>query len=219
MRRQPNLLSDCNGGARTLNTEKGRTMGLFRTTKRTLVVDIAALLKAKGARGRAAPRQQLQVLRSLSRLVQRENMNVTAVLAGPLLNKAPHNKKLDGVRVRYAKSDDKLNSQLRKALAQAGDAGVLVTEDVELENKVIRTGRDTLRISTFRKLLDDGNEPLSNQGGSTNRGNHRSRNNRRDRDRTPRPQGKSARPKKDRPDKERKKQAEDEISQMIDLVE
>ncbi len=192
-------------------------MGLFGTTKRTMVVDLAAVLKAKGARGHAQPRQQLQVLRSLSRLVQREKMNVTAVLVGKPLNKAPHNKKLDGVRVRYAKTDDKLNRQLRKALAQAGDMGVLVTEDVAIEKKVIRSGKDTLRVSTFRKLLDDGNEPVSSQGGG-NRGNNRNnRNNRRDRG--PRQDRKNDRPQNDRPKADKKAQEQDEISQMIDLVE
>ena len=189
-------------------------MGLFGTTKRTLVVDLAAVLKAKGSRGHAAPRQQLQVLRSLSRLVQREKMNITAVLVGKPLNKAPHNKKLDGVRVRYAKADNKLNNQLRKALDQAGRHGVLVTEDVAIEKKVIRSGKDTLRVSTFRKLLDDGNEPLNNQGGG-NRGNNR--NNRRDRG--PRPDRKNDRPKKERSQADKKSQEQDEISQMIDLVE
>ena len=98
-------------------------MGLFGTKKRTLVVDLAAVLKAKGARGHAAPRQQLQVLRSLSRLVQREKMNVTAVLVGSPLNKAPHNKTFNGVRVRYAKSDEKLDQELVRALKQAGNSG------------------------------------------------------------------------------------------------
>lgn len=187
-------------------------MGLFGTTKRTLVVDLAAVLKAKGARGRAAPRQQMQILRSLSRLVQREKMNVTAVLIGKPLNKAPHNKKFDGVRVRYAKFDEKLNGELLRALSQAGGAGVLVTEDVALEKKVIRSGKDTLRVSTFRKLLDDGNEPLSDQGGGSRGENRNNRNNRRDR--SPRQNRKKPQPKA-----EKKAQVEDEISQMIDLVE
>ena len=187
-------------------------MGLFGTTKRTLVVDLAAVLKAKGARGRAAPRQQLQILRSLSRLVQREKMNVTAVLVGKPLNKAPHNKKFDGVRVRYAKSDEKLTKELRKALKQAGDNGVLVTEDVALEKKVIRSGKETLRVSTFRKLLDDGNESL-NDSSNGPRGNRNNRNNNR-RDRDPRQDRNNDRPKADK-----KVQEQDEISQMIDLVE
>jgi hypothetical protein len=189
-------------------------MGLFGTTKRTLVVDLAAVLKAKGVRGHAQPRQQLQVLRSLSRLVQREKMKVTAVLVGKPLNKAPHNKVFDHVRVRYAKSDDQLNKQLLNGLTQAGASAVLVTEDVALEKKVIRAGKDTLRVSTFRKLLDDGNEPINNQGA----GNRNNRNNNR-RDRGPRPDRKNDHPKKKQPPVDRKSQAQDEISQMIDLVE
>jgi len=189
-------------------------MGLFGTTKRTMVVDLAAVLKAKGVRGRAQPRQQLQVLRSLSRLVQREKVNVTAVLVGKPLNKAPHNKVFDHVRVRYAKSDDELNKQLIAGVSQAGASAVLVTEDVALEKKVIRTGKDTLRVSTFRKLLDDGNEPISNQGG----GNPNNRNNNR-RDRGPRPDRKNDQSKSDRQKTDRKAQEKDEISQMIDLVE
>ena len=193
-------------------------MGLFGTKKRTLVVDLAAVLKAKGARGRAAPRQQLQVLRSLSRLVQREKMNVTAVLVGSPLNKAPHNKLLDGVRVRYAASDDKLNQELKRALKQAGENGVLVTEDVAVEKKVIAAGKDTLRVSTFRKLLDDGNEPLNDQKGNQrggNRSNRSNRNNRNDR----RDRGPRSDQKKDRSSARKKSRDEDEISQMIDLVD
>ncbi len=199
-------------------------MGLFGTTKRTMVVDLAAVLKAKGARGRAAPRQQLQVLRSLSRLVQREKMNVTAVLIGSPLNKAPHNKKLDGVRVRYAKSDEKLTKELIRALKQAGNMGVLVTTNVALEKKVIRSGKDTLRVSTFCKLLDDGNEQLNDQGNGSrgdnrndrdNRNNRNNRNNNNRRDRGPRPERKNDRPQQ----ADTKSRDEDEISQMIDLVE
>ena len=95
-------------------------MGLFGSKTCILVVDTAAVLKAKGVRGRAAPRQQLQILRSLSRLTQREKLKVTAVLVGEPLDKAPHNKVYEGVRIRYAKSDDLLDQELLKALKQAG---------------------------------------------------------------------------------------------------
>ncbi len=193
-------------------------MGLFGKSKRTMVVSIDALLASKGVRGNVAPRQQLQVLRALSRVVQREKVNVTAVIAGKPLNKAPHNKKFDHVRVRYAKTNDKIGSQLIKALKQAGSAGVLVTEDPALEKKVIRGGSDTLRIFTFRKLLDDGNDNAGGQnaGGNRDRNSGGRNNNRRDRDRDrgPRPERKQQ-----RQPKPAKKQPDDEISQMIDLVD
>jgi hypothetical protein len=198
-------------------------MGLFGTAKSVLVVDTAAVLRTKGMRGRVAPRQQIQLLRALSRFVQREKLNVTAVLVGDPLDKAPHNKVFDHVRVRYTKSEETLNKELCKALSQAGSAGVLVTEDVALENRVLRAGKATLRVSTFRKLLDDGVEQNENNGGNNNR----PQNNRRDRgrDRGPRPNRNNNNPQQQqsRPPaneaEEQRGSGDDTISQMIDLVE
>ncbi|HNX52804.1 MAG TPA: hypothetical protein PLD51_00720 [Pontiellaceae bacterium] len=198
-------------------------MGLFGKVKSVLVVDTAAVLKTKGVRGRAAPRQQLQILRSLSRFVQRENLKVIAVLAGDPLDKAPHNKVFEGVRVRYAKSEEALDKELLKALKQAGSAGVLVTDEVALETRVLRAGGSILRVSTFRKLLDDGIEQNESDRGNNN--NNRPQRNRRDRDRDrgPRPpnrnnnQQQQQRPQAD--ETEEQNSGEDTISQMIDLVE
>ena len=194
-------------------------MGLFGTSRRTMVVSIDAMLKSKGIRDQIAPRQHLQVLRSLSRVVRREKLNVTAVIAGNPLNKAPHNKKFDGVRVRYAKTADKISAELMKALKQAGSAGVLVTEDMDLEKKALRSGADTLRTSTFRKLLDDSGDAGGGQNSGGNRGrsnNPRRKNSGRDRDRSKkRPEGKKQRPAKT----ETRNQEKDEISQMIDLID
>ena len=203
-------------------------MGLFGKTKSVLVVDTAAVLKTKGVRGRAAPRQQLQILRALSRFVQREKVNVTAVLVGAPLDKAPHNRVFEGVRVRYAKSEEMLNKELLKALRQAGSTGVLVIEDVAFETRVIRSGGSTLRVSTFRKLLDDGNEQNENGGGNGNNNNRPQRNNRRDRDRDrgPRPNRNNNPQQQQQPRRpveeeveEQRSSSDDTISQMIDLVE
>jgi hypothetical protein len=201
-------------------------MGLFGTAKSVLVVDTAAVLKTKGVRGRAAPRQQLQLLRALSRIVQRENLKVTAVLVGAPLDKAPHNKVFDHVRVRYVQSEEGVTKELLSALKQAGSAGVLVIEDVALEARVIKSGGTTLRVSTFRKLLDDGGEPQ--EGGGNN--NRPPRNNRRDRNRGPRQSrgGNNAPQQQQQPRQQPEKAAREEprgnggddaISQMIDLVE
>jgi len=207
-------------------------MGLFGSKKSVLVVDTSAVLKAKGVRGRAAPRQQLQILRSLSRLTQREKLNVTAVLVGEPLDKAQHNKVFEGVRVRYAKTEEDLDQELIKALKQAGSSGVLITENVPLETRVLRSGGNTLRVSTFRKMLDDGSEPVENRDGNRDgnrEGNRdgnrppRDRGDRSRRDRGPRRNGGGQRPpQQQRPEEtERERQSEDNdtISQMIDLVE
>lgn len=191
-------------------------MGLFGIAKATLVVDIDAVLKAKGVRGNIAPRQQLQILRSLTRFVQRENLKVTAVLVGSPLNKAPHNKVFDGVRVRYAQSNDQLNRELLKALTQAGLAGVLVTEDPALEKSAARARKQTLRISTFRKVIDDGNDTEGNGGNGGNGGGAPRRDRKPRRDRNPRPPRKKQPPKEDASSEQKR---EDAISQMIDLVD
>lgn len=195
-------------------------MGLFGTVKSVLVVDTAAVLKTKGVRGRAAPRQQLQLLRSLSRIVQREKLKVTAVLVGSPLDKAPHNKVFEGVRVRYAKTEEFLTRELLKALKQTGSAGVMVTEDPALEKRILKSGGITLRVSTFRKLIEDGNEQNENSGG----GNRPQRNDRRNRGPRQNRGGNQQQNKQqqtrpaDEPTEERSS-GNDAISQMIDLVE
>lgn len=189
-------------------------MGLF-TAKPVLVVDGTALLKARGVRGNAAPRQQLQILRTLSRTAQRENLKITAVFSGKPLDKAPHNKVVDGVRTRYAKTDDGLRKELKKALSQAGSCGVLVTEDPEFE-KQVSGGNNTLRISTFRKMLDEGGDNAPSGGGRK-----RSRNNNR-KPRNNKENRKSGGKKKNSDgggQKQSKKKDDDPISQMIDLVD
>ncbi|MBM4153088.1 MAG: hypothetical protein FJ220_06170 [Kiritimatiellaceae bacterium] len=219
-------------------------MGLFGKTKSVLVVDTAAVLKTKGMRGGASPRQQLQLLRALSRFVQREKLNATAVLVGAPLDKAPHNQIFEDVRVRYAQSDAVLEKELIASLKQAGSGGVLVTEDVALENRLIRNGSSTLRVSTFRKLLDEVNEPGESNGGGNPANNNRppQRNNprrERDRDRGPRqpnrnPNAQQPRPQQQQQQQQQQPRAEgeqvvveerknsngnDAISQMIDLVD
>ncbi|MGE4489913.1 MAG: hypothetical protein AB7E95_10270 [Kiritimatiellales bacterium] len=193
-------------------------MGLFATAKPVLVVDLDAVLKTKGVRGRAAPRQQLQILRSLSRFVQREKIKVTAVMAGSPLDKAPHNKVFEGVRVRYAKSAEVMGRELARALKQAGSAGVMVTEDAVLEKKVLSSGGTTLRLSTFRKLIDDGMDQSSGGGnnGGNSGGNNRQGGRRPRRKKNPHPQQQpNAAPKEEKENSG----GNDAISQMIDLVD
>jgi hypothetical protein len=200
-------------------------MGLF-TAKPVLVVDGTALLEAKGVRGSAAPRQQLQLLRALVRTAERENLSITVVFSGRPLDKAPHNKVVEGVRTRYAKTDAAVTKELKKALTQAGPCGVLVLEDAALETKVRRGGNDTLRISTFRKILDESGDQAFSGGGSKGGGDgakRRPRNNRQERkpQRDNRPRGKKGGGRKqERPPQNEKPQTEqDAISQMIDLVD
>ncbi|MFA5687698.1 MAG: hypothetical protein WC959_00880 [Kiritimatiellales bacterium] len=200
-------------------------MGLFGTAKPVLVVDVDTILKSKGVRGRAAPRQQLQILRMLSRLVQREKIKVIAAMTGKPLDKAPHNRIFDGVRVRYAGDEAKMTKELLRALRQAGSTGVLVTENIELENKIIRAGGKTLRVSTFRKLIDDTEQQSGN--GKNNGGNNENNRNYRNQRRNKKNRNSSASgaqpqqqwSKTDEEDNGGNNNGSDPISQMIDLVD
>jgi hypothetical protein len=194
-------------------------MGLFGKTKQTLVVDMTAVQKSKGMRGNPAPRQQLQILRSLSRIVQREKVNMTAVIVGKPLNKAPNNRKFDGVRIRYVKTEDKLANALLKAVKQAGCAGVLVAENEEIEKKALKSGMDTLRVSTFRKLMDEHGDQGSSQNNGRDRNNGRNNGRKNNRDRSDRPDRKKQKQKQKPSKQETRNKEQDEISQMIDLVD
>ena len=194
-------------------------MGLFNA-KPVLVVDATAVLRTKGVRGRPAPRQQLQILRTFSRLVQRENVRVTAVLSGKPLDKAPHNKVSEGVRVRYAKSDENVGKELLKAVKASGTCGVLVTDDISLEKRVLRDAGSTLRISTFRKLLDDaGDASFSGNGGGDNGGGQRSGGRRPQRRKKNPPKQQQQKAQKPAQPKGDKNDGNDAISQMIDLID
>ncbi len=190
-------------------------MGLFGTDKPTLVVDGDTVLKSRGIRGNAAPRQQLQLLRMLSRTGEREGLQITAVLTGKPLDKAPNNRKTDGVRVHYTGKNTDLAKDLFKAWKRAGSGGVAVTDDVELEQRVQRAGGATLRVSTFRKLLEEGGDTPSNGGHDKKRSRSKGRRSNRRRD-----GNNSSKPaQKKQPEKKKEPNRDDAISQMIDLVE
>lgn len=206
-------------------------MGLISKTKQVLVVDVDALLRSRGLRGKAAPRQQLQALRALGRLAQREALGVTAVMSGNELEKAPHNRVVEGVRARYAATAATMPAELIKGLRQAGARGVAVTDDPELEKKVAARGTDVLRISTFRKLLDEGGDSGGPGGGPKN-GNAENKGGKDRGGSEPRGEGKRRpRRRRNKPQQQpqQKQQAddargqgnseEDAIRQMIDLID
>jgi hypothetical protein len=105
--------------------------------------------------------------------------------------------------------------ELLKALKQAGSSGILVTDNIELEKKVRQGGGATLRISTFRKLLDDSNESLS---GNNNGGNGGGRSNGR-RPRRRKPAAKTQNSSVPAENARNENSNADTISQMIDLVD
>lgn len=136
-------------------------MGLFKvfsgfgSSRGTVVVDASDLLEAQGVK-RAVPRDQLRILRRLSRYAKKEQVEVIAVLQGKPLRKAPDRKKFEGVTVRYAANRDKV-IKLIVALSKKGKAAVVISGSEDVETKVIGKG-DCMRSSTFMKAFEGDGE-------------------------------------------------------------
>jgi hypothetical protein len=174
-------------------------------------VDTDALLNMQGNNNRATPRDQLRILRRLSRLGKKENLAIIAVLVGKPLNKAPEGALFEDVRVRYAKNKTKLEKLLLK---RAGSAGTVVTSSPEAEKKLLRRKVNCLRAETFNKVLDsDGENP--NPQNNRRKSGGRSRRSGGGRKAPDKPQNNSA---PSRKQESGNGQEDDVINDLIDLI-
>ncbi|MDH3981577.1 MAG: hypothetical protein OES84_01610 [Kiritimatiellaceae bacterium] len=193
---------------------------LFKPAKTVLVVDAVSLNEAMGQKGKIPPRNQLQVLRRLSRFSQREKIKVVAVLTGTPLNKAPAGKKFEEVTVIYSKSADVHAKFIAKTVRSKGSSAVLVSGNAAAE-KLAGSGVTKLRVSTFRKAFDTGGDSDSGNDRSEGGGNNRQRGNRPQR-RRPQKQNNNknkgnSEPKEERPPKVASEA--DAINELIDLID
>ncbi len=159
-------------------------MGLFSfKASKTVVVDGVSLNEALGMKGKISPRNQLQLLRRLSRFAQREKLAMVVVLAGSPLNKAPAGKKFDGIKVIYSKSLAAHAKYTVKAARSKGSGAILVSGNSAVE-KIAGSGIKTMRMSTFRKAFDIGGNEITGSdrpergGGERNRSPRRRQQNR-----------------------------------------
>ncbi len=189
-------------------------MGLFNLFKpaTVLVIDGLSLNESMGMKGKAAPRNQLQLLRRLARFAQREKVGMVVVLSGTPLNKAPAGKKFEGITVVYSKSPEVHAKYLAKAAKAKGAGAILVSGNAAAE-KIAGKGVKKMRISTFRKAFDVGGE---NEAPERSEG--RGRNNRPQRRRPQKQKGGDNAPKKERQPQKEMSEA-DAINELIDLVD
>ena len=189
-------------------------MGLFnlmRPSRKVVVIDTVALNESLGQKGKVPPRNQLQLLRRLSRFAQREKLTLVAVLTGSILNKAPAGKKFEGITILYSKSIEQHARYLARVAASRG--GVLVSGNAAAE-KIFGRPIASMHISTFRKAFDTGGEGEVQERSENprNRGN-------RSRRRQPPRQTPSAAPQTERERPPREMSDADAINELIDLVD
>jgi len=148
---------------------------LFKSKKKIIVVDGVSLSEAMGMKGDVPPRNQLQLLRRLSRFAEREKVNLVVVLSGTPLNKAPAGEKFEKIQVLYSASAEAHAKYVLKVARSKGSAAVLVSGNASLERTAVGRGANTMRLSTFRKAFDaNGNENGSDRfSGDRNGGRNR----------------------------------------------
>ncbi len=203
-------------------------MGLFdrfKIGKTVIVMDGVSLNDAAGMKGSVAPRNQLQLLRRLSRFSEREKVELVVVLAGSPLHKAPAGKKFDEVMVLYSKTPEVHAKNVVKVAGSKGGGAILVSSNVGIEKMALGAGTKTMRLSTFRKAFDiggngaEGGGDRQDRGGGERGGNRNG--NRSPRRRQPRKGGgeQPQQRKQERPPKKATSSEADAINELIDLID
>lgn len=196
---------------------------LFKASKTTVVVDGVSLSEALGMKGKVPPRNQLQLLRRLSRFSEREKVGIVVVLSGSPLHKAPAGKKFEDITVLYSKSIEAHPRFVVKVAASQGAGVVVVSGNAAVEKAVLGRSLRTMRVSTFRKAFDI--------GGNESEGNSRPErggNDRNNRNRPPRRRQQKQSSGEKKPERSSERSAErpakessdaDAINELIDLVD
>lgn len=157
-----------------------------RESGRTYLIDAEKLAEARD--GRSGPVERFQAIQLLSRFAEREKVEIVAVVGGRPLREVAHGEAFNGVRVFYVEPNATMADQMQKVLdSELRGKAVVVTNDKQLEAKLVGRGLATLRVSTLRKAFEGGN---GNGDGESPRGRDRDRGDRGDRRsrRGPRPE-------------------------------
>ncbi|MGD9782876.1 MAG: hypothetical protein AB7V14_12130 [Kiritimatiellia bacterium] len=160
--------------------------GSARRDTRTYVVDGARLVDEKTGR-RMAPRDQVQMLNALARVMKQEGLTIQAVFESDRpLREVEHGGEFNGVKVFYAPDNEQLVAVALKLCKSTG--GTLVSSGVTMESRATEAGIPVLCSSTFRKAFLQGGMPGGERGERGERGGDRGDRGGRDRrrDRGPR---------------------------------
>ena len=151
-------------------------LDLLKTRKTVLVIDGVSLNEGLGMKEKTSPRNQLQILRSLAKLAEREKLNIVIVLAGEALHKAPAGKKFEGITVLYTEMSKTFANKVVRTAGTKGAGVILVSSNADVEKLALAKGLSTMRVSTFRKVFDLNNN-MNKQRQEQSNGSSRSNNN------------------------------------------
>jgi hypothetical protein len=200
--------------------------------KRLYLVDAGRLLGSGSGGERVSPREQVQVLQQLSRFAEKEGIGVEAVFEGRALREVANGEEFGKVTVFFAEKASDLPGlliqRLRAGLRRSGVT--VITSNSQVEKEAADLGGSTMRPSTFRRAMENGQG-----GGDRDRGGDRGDRDRGGRGRRHRPQGRAPRPQQPPPQQQPSQPQEpssgappgappadsskDSVRDLIDLVE
>lgn len=129
----------------------------FSPESRMCIFDASKLAEAGGKNGAAAtPRDNFETLKLLTQFAAQEGLRLTAVFTGRPLREAAEGDSYKNVTVHYAENTPACRKTILQLIqGQAGGKAVVVTADAELERMAAAQNADCMRISTFKKALEN----------------------------------------------------------------
>lgn len=160
-----------------------------------LVVDAQSMAASRRYSPRVSPRDQVDVLEELARIVKREGVTIVAVLEGDPLREVANGGMYQGVEVFFSPgSAEHTENVIRIYKAKSrGKRAILISGDRDMDAAARAAGAAYMRLSTFRRGFDDFRENNNNNHG--------------DRRRNPSSQPSRDRDRRRRPDPNRQEQA------------
>lgn len=146
---------------RFINWIQSALRGGHRRGLGCLLVDAEKL--AESREGRVGPAERFRAIQYLSRIADREKMEITAVVAGRPLREVANGERYNGVRVYYVDENKTLADTIERLARNLGTTVCVVTNDRTLENRLRDCGFETLRIATLRKAFE-GVDTVSESG-------------------------------------------------------
>ena len=137
-----------------------------RDTSRVYLVDAEKLAESREGQNRMGPQERFHAIQTLSRFAEREKINVVAVVGGRPLREVAHGDAFNGVRVFYVEAEKTLADQMVHVLdRELRGRAVVVTNDKQLEARLLERGGSTLRLTSLRRALDSNNNGENGGGG------------------------------------------------------
>ncbi len=134
---------------------KPKAGGAVRDTARVYILDGERMIEGRGGE-KVGPMDRFQLLQRMAQFADREKIRLQIVFAGRPLREVAHAGTYNGVKVYYAEQPSEVANQVDKLQRSAGRNSVVISFDLQTEQRVTGRGGISIRISTLRKAMENG---------------------------------------------------------------